>query len=99
MLQNIREHVKGWVAGVVIILVGSTFVLFGVEYYVQSNSSKNAVVAEVNGQKISEQDLTQAFHQLQRQEQAAMKVSLSPDQNAQIKQIALSELINNMAMS
>ncbi len=99
MLQNIRERIKGWVAGIVIVLVGSTFVLFGVEYYVQQSSSKKSSVAEVNGHKITEQELTQAYQQLQKQEQQAMKgAPLTPDQNKQIKQMALNDLITTTAM-
>jgi peptidyl-prolyl cis-trans isomerase D len=100
MLQNIREHIKGWVAGVVIILVGSTFVLFGVEYYVQQGTAQNAVVAKVDGHKITEKELDQAFRQLQKQQQAAMKgVPLSAEQNNQLKQLALQALIRNFALT
>lgn len=97
MLQNIRERIKGWIAGLVIVIIGSAFLLFGVEYYVQQNSAKNAVLAKVDGKKITEQEVEMAFRQIQKQEQSK-GLTLTNEQNKQLKQFALDQLINHVAL-
>lgn len=59
MLQSIRDRISGWIAVVVIVLVGGAFVLFGIEYYVDQNAHKQNVVATVNGVSITHQEVNQ----------------------------------------
>ncbi len=66
MLQNIHERVKGWIAGLILAVVSLSFVLWGVQYYLQSEGGKNKTVAKVNGEKISENELNVVFQRLQK---------------------------------
>lgn len=68
MLQALHEHIKGWIAGVVIGLISLSFVLWGVQYYLAGDRSGNGVIAKVNGEKITEQQITRALQQLQQQQ-------------------------------
>jgi peptidyl-prolyl cis-trans isomerase D len=55
MLQKLNERLQGVVAWVIIILVATTFTLFGLDYYFQSRHEPS-IKAEVNGQDISKND-------------------------------------------
>ena len=68
MLQSIRDKSQGWFAWVVVTVIGLTFALWGVHSYLYSNQLQS-VVAKVNGVKITQQDLDQAYNQLKRQKQ------------------------------
>ncbi|KTD41027.1 SurA N-terminal domain-containing protein [Legionella parisiensis] len=48
MLQKLNERIQGVVAWLVVILIGITFTLFGVDYYFQSHQTTNSKVV-VNG--------------------------------------------------
>lgn len=48
MLQKLNERIQGVVAWLVVILIGITFTLFGVDYYLQSHQTTNSKVV-VNG--------------------------------------------------
>lgn len=63
MLQGIREHLKGWVAGVIFGVITLTFMLWGVESYLQEQHQGKAV-ATINGASISVQQLRQAVRQV-----------------------------------
>ncbi|MBN9227946.1 MULTISPECIES: SurA N-terminal domain-containing protein [Legionella] len=52
MLQKLNERIQGVVAWLVVILIGITFTLFGVDYYLQSRQTTNAKVT-VNGQPVT----------------------------------------------
>lgn len=54
MLQKLNERIQGVVAWLVVILIGITFTLFGVDYYMQSHQTNTAKVV-VNDQPITEQ--------------------------------------------
>lgn len=95
MLQNIHEHIKGWIAGVVLGAVSLSFVLWGVQYYLQSGGGGSKTVAKVNGDKISESDLNVAFQHLERTYTQRTGHSLNPTQNEELKQYALQNLIMN----
>ncbi len=63
MLQGIREHLKGWVAGVIFGVITLTFMLWGVESYLQEQHH-NKAVATIIGASISVQQLRQAVRQV-----------------------------------
>ncbi|WXL27572.1 SurA N-terminal domain-containing protein [Ectopseudomonas mendocina] len=66
MLQNIRDNSQGWIAKTIIGLIVVLLALTGVEaIFTSSNSGK--VVAEVDGQEISADSLTQAVEMQRRQ--------------------------------
>lgn len=58
MLENIRENSQGFAAKVILGLVILTFALAGLGSYTNSTDSS---VAEVNGEKISQQDFNKAY--------------------------------------
>ena len=95
MLQNIREHLQGWIAGVIITLICVSFALWGVGNYLGGGSSDNTV-AKVNGNSITEQQLDQAVQRLRQQIEANNPGSFPNTQQAQaaLKDQALRELIN-----
>lgn len=98
MLQNIRDHIQGWIAGVIIALLGAAFVLWGLEYYINQGSGAQAVIAKVNGVKITEADLNRAFQNALRRQQAERKITLTNQQQEQLKQFTLKGLIANAGL-
>lgn len=68
MLQTIREHTQGWIAGTIISVIILTFALWGIHSYFIGGSS-NSVVAEVNGVDITKEQLAVAYERLRRQVQ------------------------------
>ncbi|MBS0289383.1 MAG: SurA N-terminal domain-containing protein [Proteobacteria bacterium] len=59
MLQSLRDKAQGWIAWIIIGLIGITFVLFGTESLFQSNSSQT--VAKVQGTTITQRQLDLAY--------------------------------------
>lgn len=89
MLQTIREHTQGWIAGIIIGIIILTFALWGIHSYFVGGGSSN-VIAEVNGVNISKDQLSMAYDRLRRQMQNANH----PSQNeAAMKDQALRSLI------
>ncbi len=96
MLQNIREHLQGWIAGVIIALIAVSFVLFGIQSYLQDDNPKQHSVATVNGKKITQEQLQLYYQTLL--EQSANK-NPNTDQNAgvdrnDLRKSALNHLIS-----
>lgn len=54
MLQKLNERIQGVVAWLVVILIGFTFTLFGVDYYLQSHHTSTSKVT-VNEYPLTEQ--------------------------------------------
>lgn len=68
MLQSIREHTQGWIAGTIISIIILTFALWGIHsYFVGGGANTN--VAEINGVDITKEQLTVAYERLRRQVQ------------------------------
>jgi peptidyl-prolyl cis-trans isomerase D len=68
MLQTIREHTQGWIAGVIITIIILTFALWGIHsYFVGGGGNTN--IAQVNGVDISKEQLAVAYERLRRQVQ------------------------------
>ncbi|AIT63900.1 SurA N-terminal domain-containing protein [Coxiella burnetii] len=95
MLQNIHERVKGWIAGLILAVVSLSFVLWGVQYYLQSEGGKNKTVAKVNGEKISENELNVVFQRLQRAYSLQRGQTLVGAKAEALKEEALQDLIMN----
>ena len=66
MLQAIGKHIQGWIAWVVIIIIAAAFVFWGLEYYITRDNTQRDSVATVNGVKISQSQLDNAYQALQR---------------------------------
>ena len=99
MLQKMNEVIKGWVAGVIIAIIGATFVLWGVSSYVGSSKGAQATVAKVNGYKITEQMFSSQFRQLKNGylQQAGLS-SLPADSTDQLKQYVLQRMIEQQLL-
>lgn len=91
MLQKLNERIQGAVAWVVIVLIAITFVLFGVDYYMQSHQASDVEVT-VNGEPISKQ----AFElQYRRAKHALDSEDSSANREQNIKKKVLDDLISN----
>lgn len=95
MLQSIREHTQGWIAGAIISVIILTFALWGVHSYFLEGAGHNTTIVEVNGTEISKEQLTVAYERLRRQVQAEYGATglLSMD-HAALKARALESLID-----
>ncbi|SFI36035.1 peptidyl-prolyl cis-trans isomerase D [Pseudomonas guineae] len=66
MLQNIRDNSQGWIAKTIIGIIVALLALTGVDaIFTSTSNSQNA--AEVNGEKITSTDLSQAVEMQRRQ--------------------------------
>lgn len=99
MLQNLREHAQGWIAGLIAGLLALAFALWGVEYYISSGHSVD-YVAKVNGVKITSNQFNAAYERLRQQYimSAGPAAYNQAAQNA-LKQQALDQLINREILS
>lgn len=68
MLQSIREHTQGWIAGTIITIIIITFALWGIHSYFTGGINNN-IVAEVNGVDITKDQFSVAYERLRRQVQ------------------------------
>lgn len=100
MLQTIRDRVQGWIAGAIVVLLVLAFALWGVEYYIGSGRASN-VVAKVNGQEITTDQLNTAFERLRQNLTLPNGSPLPLDQETQakLKQQALQQLIMTRVLS
>lgn len=99
MLQRIRDRISGWIAGVIIALVGGAFILFGIEFYFEQGASNQSDVAKVNGVTITDRQLNNVFSNIQRQAMAQMgNRALSADEEQQLKSYALQSIITQTAL-
>jgi peptidyl-prolyl cis-trans isomerase D len=77
MLQQIRERSQGLVMGVIVFFICLTFALFGVQQYLDAQSS--VVVAEVNGEEVPLTEFQRAFTQLRQRAQAMFGDAFDPN--------------------
>lgn len=95
MLQSLHEHIKGWIAGIIIGAVSLSFVLWGVQYYLQQGQAGGGTVAKVDGEKITENELTLSYQRAQRQFTEHTGTPPTSSQSKQLKQLVLQNLILN----
>ena len=93
MLQNIHKRVKGWIAVVILAVVSFSFILLGVQYYLQFEEEGSKTIAKVNSEKITEKELTIAFQQMQRIYVSKLGLQLTNWQNETLKLYVLQNLI------
>lgn len=99
MLQRIRDRISGWIAGVIIALVGGAFILFGIEFYFEQGAANQGEVAKVNGVTITDHQVNNLFSNIQRQAMAQMgNRALSADEEQQLKSYALQSIITQTAL-
>lgn len=99
MLQTIREHTQGWIAGIIIGIIILTFALWGIHSYFVSNGN-NSVVAEVNGVEITKEQLAVAYERLRRKVQVQYGTNnlVNSKDEAALKERALQGLIEIEAL-
>lgn len=95
MLQSIRDHTQGWIAGVIISLLILSFALWGIHSYLVGSTS-NSSVASVNGTEITQGQLAVAYERLRRQlqNQYSSNYELPANAVSDLKNRALQTLIN-----
>ncbi len=96
MLQTIREHTQGWIAGIIIGIIILTFALWGVHSYFVGGSANN-YIAEVNGVEITKDQFNISYERLRRQAQSQYtttgNTTLPRDESA-LKAHAMQSLID-----
>lgn len=92
MLQTIREHTQGWIAGVIISLIILSFALWGIHSYFTGGGA-NSVVAKVNGLEITKEQLAIAYERMRRQTQLQYGAN-APKDETELKKRALQALID-----
>lgn len=90
MLQTIRENSKGLIAKVIIGFIIAVMALFGVESIV-GGLANNATVAEVNGEEITETELSNSVQNLMMN----VGADLASLDDELIRQIALGQLVED----
>jgi peptidyl-prolyl cis-trans isomerase D len=91
MLQKLNERIRGVVAWIVIILIAMTFILFGVDYYMQSHQTSDIEVV-VNGQPISKQAF-EVNYRRNRQQRGSSKIAAISE--VALKKQVLDEMVVN----
>jgi peptidyl-prolyl cis-trans isomerase D len=91
MLQKLNERLQGVVAWVIIVLVATTFTLFGVDYYIQARQTSTNVAIEVNGNPISKEVVNLKYERMRQALEARGVTVLDKQYKAQV----LNELVLN----
>lgn len=96
MLQTIREHTQGWIAGTVITIIILSFALWGIHSYFVGGVN-TSIIAEVNGVEITKEQLAVAYERLRRevQIQYGSNHPLTAKIETALKEKALQSLIEN----
>lgn len=97
MLQSIREHTHGFIAGLIISLLILSFALWGIHSYFDGGASKD-IAAKVNGTIISKRQLVVTYERLAHQTQLTTNNSEISSVRAQLKMTALQTLIEIEAL-
>lgn len=93
MLQTIREHTQGWIAGTIISIIILTFALWGIHSYFIGGTVNN-IVAKVNQVEITKEQLSVAYERVRRQVQLQFGPNKAIQNEAELKNRALQALIN-----
>lgn len=68
MLQQFGEHIRGWLAWIIIACIAIALCAWGLSSYLESGVGKGKVVAEVNGEKIYQAAVDAQFQTAYRQQ-------------------------------
>ena len=99
MLQTIRDRTQGVIVAVIVGLISLTFVLWGVESYI--NAAKRVIVAKVSGDEIPLEEFQKALQRFRRQAETMLgdAFNASDWDKPELKTKALDELINDRVLS
>lgn len=100
MLQFIRDKSQGWIAWIIIGSICVIFALWGVSSYLYSAQEVH-VVAQVNGVKITEQQLSTVYNQLKRQQELSLGANYASSKASSeiLKNAALQSIISNIVLT
>lgn len=106
MLQQIRSWAQGWIAWAVVAVLIFVFVLWGASGYL-AGSSEGDVVAEINGSKITQNDVQLTYERLVQQQQMAQlmagiqtpMINEQAIRNQAIQQLVLEKVLTKAAKS
>lgn len=95
MLQTIRDHTQGWIAGIIISIIILSFALWGIHSYFVGGGN-NYVVAAVNGTDITKEQLSSAYERIRRQIQVQYGSThpITSKDEAALKNRALQSLVD-----
>ncbi|MFT5574731.1 MAG: peptidyl-prolyl cis-trans isomerase D [Bermanella sp.] len=98
MLQNIRNNIQGFAAKIIIGLMIIPFALYGIDFLF--NGSSEVPVAVVNGEKVSEFELSQALALQKRQLLSMMGNNIDPSllDDAILRKPALDSLVRQKVL-
>jgi len=94
MLHFIRDRAQGWIAWFIVGLISIPFALWGVNSYVSGPT--DTIVAEVNGEEITQTALLEAVQRYRDQMREMMGEEFNPEMfdNAEIRYVVLDDLID-----
>lgn len=92
MLETFREHSKGWLAKLILVLITVPFALWGIDSYLQKAGS-GVAVAKVDGSNVTVQEYENAMRNLRNQMQSEGKVDQALLDSPEVKQSILNKLI------
>src|SRR3984885_890617 len=94
MLQTIHDKLKGWLAGVVLGIIGLVFVFWGINWTL----SAPQYAAKVNGSEVSANEVRQSYQQQLAQAERQSNGSVSDAQRNDIKMRVLDDYVNSEAL-
>jgi peptidyl-prolyl cis-trans isomerase D len=94
MLQTIHDKLKGWLAGVVLGIIGLVFIFWGINW---TMSAPN-YAAKVNGVEIASNDVRQAYQQQLAQYERQSNGQLTEAERTDLKRRVLEEYVNSEAL-
>jgi peptidyl-prolyl cis-trans isomerase D len=94
MLQSIHDKLKGWLAGVVLGIIGLVFVFWGINWTLTAPN----YAAKVNGSEVSVNDVKQSYQQQLAQAERQSNGTLTEAQRGDIKKRVLDEYVNSEAL-
>lgn len=99
MLQTIRDRTQGAIVVAIVGLISLTFILWGVESYI--NAAKRVIVAKVDGDEIPIEEFQKALQRFRRQAESMLGEAFNAADwdKPEVKTKALDELINDRVLS
>ena len=99
MLQTIRDRTQGLIVAIIVGLISLTFILWGVESYI--NAAKRVIVAKVDGDEIPIEEFQKALQRFRRQAESMLGEAFNAADwdKPEVKTKALDELINDRVLA
>jgi len=100
MLQTFRDKLKGWVTGLVVVLLCLGFGLWGVQSYLGSGKSTQ-VIARVNGKDITQRQLDTAYNRVRQRQTLILgrQIPLTTTVQHKLREELLKALIRSQVLA